>query len=51
MSLRLAGVICEASGVLAAMTYVRETSSPETASRAPRLRPDSRAISERFSST
>jgi alanine-glyoxylate transaminase/serine-glyoxylate transaminase/serine-pyruvate transaminase len=51
MSLRLAGVICEASGVLAAMTYVRETSSPETASRAPRLRPNSRPISERFSST
>jgi len=51
MSLRLAGVICEASGVLAAMTYVRETSSPETASRAPRLRPNSRPISERFSPT
>ncbi|MGA8584161.1 MAG: aminotransferase class V-fold PLP-dependent enzyme [Roseiarcus sp.] len=49
MSLRLAGVICEASGVLAAMTYVRETSSPETASRAPRLRPNSRPLSERFS--
>ena len=49
MSLRLAGVICEASGVLSAMTYVRETSSPETASRAPRLRPNSRPISERFS--
>jgi alanine-glyoxylate transaminase / serine-glyoxylate transaminase / serine-pyruvate transaminase len=29
MSLRLAGVACEASGVLAAMTYLRETSSPE----------------------
>jgi alanine-glyoxylate transaminase/serine-glyoxylate transaminase/serine-pyruvate transaminase len=51
MSLRLAGVICEASGVLAAMTYVRETSSPETASPAPRLRPNSRPISERFSPT
>jgi alanine-glyoxylate transaminase / serine-glyoxylate transaminase / serine-pyruvate transaminase len=51
MSLRLAGVICEASGVLAAMTYVRETSSPETASRAPRLRPNSRPLSERFSTT
>jgi alanine-glyoxylate transaminase/serine-glyoxylate transaminase/serine-pyruvate transaminase len=51
MSLRLAGVICEASGVLAAMTYVRENSSPETASRAHRLRPNSRPISERFSST
>ena len=51
MSLRLAGVICEASGVLAAMTYVRETSSPETAPPAPRLRPNSRPISERFSST
>jgi len=31
MSLGLAGVDCEASGVLAAMTYLRETSSPETA--------------------
>ena len=31
MSLRLAGVDCEASGVLAAMAYLRETSSPETA--------------------
>jgi alanine-glyoxylate transaminase/serine-glyoxylate transaminase/serine-pyruvate transaminase len=51
MTLRLAGVICEASGVLAAMTYVRETSSPETASPAPRLRPNSRPISERFSPT
>jgi alanine-glyoxylate transaminase/serine-glyoxylate transaminase/serine-pyruvate transaminase len=30
MSLSLAGVDCEASGVLAAMTYLRETSSPET---------------------
>ncbi len=49
MSLRLAGVICEASGVLSAMTYVRETPSPETASPAPRLRPNSRPISERFS--
>jgi alanine-glyoxylate transaminase / serine-glyoxylate transaminase / serine-pyruvate transaminase len=29
MSLRLAGVACAASGVLAAMTYLRETSSPE----------------------
>ncbi len=31
MSLRLAGVDCDASGVLAAMAYLRETSSPETA--------------------
>jgi alanine-glyoxylate transaminase / serine-glyoxylate transaminase / serine-pyruvate transaminase len=31
MSLRLAGVACEASGVLAAMTYLRETSSPVAA--------------------
>jgi alanine-glyoxylate transaminase / serine-glyoxylate transaminase / serine-pyruvate transaminase len=31
MSLGLAGVDCEASGVLAAMTYLRETSSSETA--------------------
>lgn len=30
MSLSLAGVDCEASGVLAAMSYLRETSSPET---------------------
>jgi len=30
ISLRLAGVDCEASGVLAAMTYLRETSSQET---------------------
>jgi alanine-glyoxylate transaminase/serine-glyoxylate transaminase/serine-pyruvate transaminase len=51
MSLGLAGVICEASGVLAAMTYVRETSSPETASLAPRLGPNSRPLSERLSST
>jgi alanine-glyoxylate transaminase/serine-glyoxylate transaminase/serine-pyruvate transaminase len=31
MSLRLAGIDCEASGALAAMTYLRETSSPNAA--------------------
>jgi alanine-glyoxylate transaminase / serine-glyoxylate transaminase / serine-pyruvate transaminase len=33
MSLSLAGVDCEASGVLAAMTYLRETLSPERLTR------------------
>jgi alanine-glyoxylate transaminase/serine-glyoxylate transaminase/serine-pyruvate transaminase len=31
MSLGLAGIDCEASGVLAALTYLRETSSPDAA--------------------
>ena len=35
MSLGLAGVECKASGVLAAMTYLRETSSAATVWRAP----------------